>query len=174
MELVEIENVELAKNGDKNSFNKLYQSCAKSLYITAVMILGNLHDAEDAVQDTAILAFNSLKSLQKNEFFKTWITKILINRCNRILSTRNKKRQKESDYEKNIENLCSEPISVETIALWDVVNSLKYEEKVLILLRFENDLSIKDISKILKSPEGTIKSKIHRTIEKLKKSLERE
>lgn len=78
--------VELSKSGDSSSFDKLFQEYGKSLYITALAILQNKEDAEDAVQDTAILAFSSIKNLKHNEYFKTWVTRMLINRCKRILS----------------------------------------------------------------------------------------
>jgi RNA polymerase sigma-70 factor (ECF subfamily) len=54
------------------------------MYRTALMQLRNEHDALDAVQETLIKAFQNIKSLKQNRFFKSWIIRILINECHNI------------------------------------------------------------------------------------------
>ena len=80
--------VRRAQAGDKEAFVDLIESCKQGLYKTAVAMLRNDADAADAIQDTVLKSYENLQGLKKPKFFKTWITKILINQCNRILKGR--------------------------------------------------------------------------------------
>jgi RNA polymerase sigma-70 factor (ECF subfamily) len=162
--------IELSKSGDNSSFDKLFQVYRKSLYLTALAILENNYDAEDAVQDTAIIAFSSIKNLTQNQYIKTWITRILINRCKRILSIK----KRNSTVHLNDDILCIEPLSIDEITLWDTISLLNKKDKLIITLRFFNDLDVKEISNVLKCPYGTAKSKLHRAIKKLKLMYDKE
>ena len=77
-----------AQAGDKEAFVDLIDSCKQGLYKTAIAMLRNDADAADAIQDAVLNSYENLQSLKKPQFFKTWITRILINQCNRILKRR--------------------------------------------------------------------------------------
>ena len=77
-----------AQAGDKEAFVDLIESCKQGLYKTAIAMLRNDADAADAIQDAVLNSYENLQSLKKPQFFKTWITRILINQCNRILKRR--------------------------------------------------------------------------------------
>ena len=70
---------ELAKRGNKEAFKRLIEENKKYLFNIAISILGNEEDAGDAIGETIIKAYESIKSLREPKFFKTWITRILIN-----------------------------------------------------------------------------------------------
>jgi RNA polymerase sigma-70 factor (ECF subfamily) len=160
--------IEASKAGDAASFGEVFQIYSKSLYLTALVILRNPTDAEDAVQDTALIALSKIKDLRDNHYFKTWITRVLINRCKRIIRIIN--RCKTSELISRTSWI--EPLNVDEIALWQALDKMSKEEKTLLSLRYINDLDIKEISSVLNSPIGTVKSKIHRSIKKLTKLLE--
>lgn len=162
-----IDLVESSKTENSNSYDILFQSCRKSLFLTALVMLENRLDAEDAVQDTAIIAYSSISTLKNNEYFKTWITRILINRCKRIRVTRSRNKT----IELTEETLWAEPLTNHAIEVWEAVNKLGKDDKILITLRFFNDLSISEIAAVLKAPIGTMKSKLHRAIKKLRKIM---
>ena len=76
--------IKLAKEGNQEAFTKAILLIEDELYKIARARLDCESDIEDAVQETIIEAFYSLKKLRKIEYFKTWIIRILINKCNRI------------------------------------------------------------------------------------------
>ena len=83
--------VEKAKNGDKNSFTKLMLMAERELYYIAKSRLKNDDDVYDAIQETTIIAYKNIEKLKENQYFKTWLIRILINETN-LIYKRNKKR----------------------------------------------------------------------------------
>ena len=81
-----------AKNGDKTSFTELMLQIKEELYKVAKIRLRNDDDVFDAIQETMLVSYKSLKKLKNNQYFKTWVIKILINECNKIYNYKNKKK----------------------------------------------------------------------------------
>ena len=125
-------------------------------------------DINEAVQETIIIAFKSVKKVRESKFFKTWIIKILINECNKIykINQKNNFVQYENvNYESNsyeIEN------KINDLDFDLLINLLNYDERIAITLYYLEDFTTQEISKILKEPEGTIKSRISRAKNKIK------
>ena len=163
-----------AKNGDKMSFCKLIKKMEKSLYKIARAKLNNEEDIEDAVQETIVLTYKHIKDLKDINKFKSWLIKILINNCYKVYKTRKKYSTQEYD----------ESINADTDKKIDQINSglyfdflmkqLNEDEKIAITLYYVEGFSNKEISQILKVNEGTIKSRISRGKEKIKKFLNKE
>ena len=78
-----------AQHQDEESFVTLMESNAKDMYKIAYAILSNNEDVADAIQDTILSCWEKLHTLKQEEYFKTWMTKILINKCNDIRSGSN-------------------------------------------------------------------------------------
>jgi RNA polymerase sigma-70 factor (ECF subfamily) len=160
---VNISHVEDAQIFQDEFFCK-YSEVDKKLYFTALSILKNSEDAEDAVQDTVISALKSYSKLLNKESFNCWIMKILINRCKRMLFLKIRFLKEI----KNTEKVEEQHLSDESMILKDALSKLSYKYRVIITLRYFDDLSIKQISQILEYPEGTIKSQLHSGLKKLK------
>ena len=77
--------VKKAQRHDKDAFTELMQLYMKDMYRTAIAILMNEENAADALQDTILTCWEKLDTLKKPEFFKTWMTRILINHCYDII-----------------------------------------------------------------------------------------
>ena len=76
-----------AIGGDADAFTRLMQSQLQSLYKTASAILRNDADAADAISDTILTCWEKKGQLKKPEFFRTWMTRILINKCKDMIRT---------------------------------------------------------------------------------------
>lgn len=166
--------IELAKCGDKEAFTELIYSIRQDMYKIARLRLSCIDDIEDAIQETMIEAFKSIKSLKKIENFKSWIFKILINRCNKIYKKR--KRYNVSFEDLNFENyLTLNQIDdyEHEIEFYQMLKVLNYDERLVILLFYKEDYSTSVISKILNVNENTIKTRLRRAKEKIKVSYER-
>lgn len=70
-----------AKKGDKDAFCRLIDENVQSMYKVAAAYLKNDEDVADAIQDTILSCYENLKSLKQNRYFKTWMIRILINKC---------------------------------------------------------------------------------------------
>ena len=150
-------NIIKAKNGDNEAFLELISENKLNIYRVAKGILSNEHDIEDAIQNTIIKAYEKINTLKKNEFFRTWLVRILINECNEII--RKNKRIvsiNESSHEEKY-NDC-----YENIDLTKAINSLSDELRVTTVLFYFEDMSIKDIASILNIPNGTVRSRLSR------------
>lgn len=173
MELISILNckkkssVEKAKNGDEENFLALINENRLSIYKVANGILNNQYDIEDAIQNTIIKAYEKIGTLKDNEFFKTWIIRILINECKDIL--RKNKRIISSDKEINQEVYID---VYENIDLTRAINLLGEELRIVTVLFYFEDMTTKDIAITLEIPEGTVRSRLSRARQKLRKVIE--
>ena len=87
-----MDKVQLAKEGDKVAFSELIEEKKFKLYKTAKAILKDEDDVCDAIQDCLISVYKNINSLQNNEYFDTWMTRILINKCYDIINKNKKAR----------------------------------------------------------------------------------
>ena len=76
--------VKKARDGDRDAFVELVHCIEKDLYMLASVKISNLEDVNDVIQETMLRAFEGIKNIKEPKFFKTWITKILINECNKF------------------------------------------------------------------------------------------
>lgn len=154
--------VKLAKKGDKEAFGRLIESNKVSMYRVAISMLESKEDTEDAIQNSIIKAYEGITKLKKNEYFKTWLIRILINECKRILKT-NKKVVHVEESSKDI----STTQDFSNIEITQAVNSLKEELRVVTTLFYFEDIPQKEIARLLDIPEGTVRSRLSRARSKL-------
>ena len=164
-----------AKDGNAEAFCKLIKIMENSLYKIAKSKLNNEQDIEDAVQETIILAFQHIKDLKKPEYFKTWLIKILINKCYSIYNSR--KQHLTEEYSENInlhmdvENNSVDKVN-DSLFFNFLMKQLNDDERIALTLYYVENLTNKEIGNILEEKEGTVKSRISRGRKKLKKYLE--
>ena len=156
-------NVRLAIDGDKEAFNILIEENLKSLYIVCRGILNSEYDMEDALQNTILKAYEKIPYLNNEEFFKTWLTRILINECNNIIR-KNKKITYIADSQINNEVYEDKYKNLDLIRAMD---SLSTDLRITMWLFYFDDMSIEEISNVLKVAKGTVKSRLNRGREKI-------
>lgn len=148
---------------NKDSFVKLIQENKSSLYRLSSSILKNEADVQDAISETIMKAYSNLDKLNIVGSFKPWIMKILVNECYSIINKHKKTELTDdfSSYEGSYEHVSED-------SLMSYVNKLDDEFKSVVILFYYEDISIKDISKVLNISEGTVKSRLSRAKSKLK------
>ncbi|MEH7239082.1 RNA polymerase sigma factor [Bacillus sp. JJ1562] len=149
--------VKKAKKGDGEAFVLLVKQYEDVLYRTAYRLLNNDEDVADAMQDTIISAYEKLHTLKIDEYFNTWICKILINKCNSLLN----KNKNVLVIDENL-LLQKKDDGFQKIELEDALNSLNEVYRLALILYYIVGLNVKEISEFLKEPEGTIKSRLSR------------
>ena len=168
--------VEKAKTGDRDSFAALYELVQDDLYKYALYSLGNVHDAEDVVAETFLEAFRGIPKLREAEAFRGWIFKILSIRIKRRIS-----RYVKEKNQLQIEDFYSDPAlrfegmdetAIARTDLLQALSSLSAQERMILSLSVLYGYTTKQISQMLRCPHGTVSSKLHRSLQKLKKQME--
>ena len=118
------------------------------------LILKNDSDCADAVQETLLKAYEKLHTLKQDQFFRTWITRILINECNGGAA---KKGKCVISYEEYMEK-CRYGRNKKYTHLYMAILNLPEELRILVTLYYIEGFSQKEIVEILHTQEGTIKS----------------
>jgi len=149
----------------------LFLSIQNDLYCIAKMKINNENDIEDIIQETMLSAYTNLKKLKNNSFFKTWIIRILINKCNKFYK---KKNLKSLDDKQEINIISTKEIDLSTIEFENFISFLTEEERTILTLYYSLSYTTKEIAQILQKREGTICSKISRAKVKIKEKYKGE
>lgn len=139
---------------DYNKYYRMVVSCVKSR-----------EDALDIVQSGALKAIGNCASLKKEEYAGTWIYRIMMNEMYRFLG-----RSKESPMDE-VEERGAEDVYGD-IDLRQAIGLLPLKDKVVIELRFFEDMTLEDIGEITGEPLSTVKSRLYRSLKKLRLNLE--
>ena len=154
-----------AIQGDSEAFEQLLIVHSDRLYRTAYLYVGNRDDALDIVQETAYKAFSSIRQLKNEEFFLTWITRILIHCAYDV----QRKRKKVFPLEDQL--AIPREQNEEKMDLTEAIGKLPEKHRMSIILFYYYDMSLKEISKVLETPENTIKTYLSRGKKLLRKLL---
>jgi RNA polymerase sigma-70 factor (ECF subfamily) len=157
-----------AARGSGEAFVQLAEGVKMNLYKAAWAMMSNEADALDAVDETIYKAYRSIRRLRQPRYFKTWITRILINTCNRKLQL--KKREVPMEYQQ--EDIHRDDL--EGLALRDAVQMLPCILRDVIALRYFSDMTVADTARVLNRPEGTVKSQQRRALALLRVELKEE
>lgn len=149
--------VRKAQKGDGDAFVQLVKKYETVLYGVARRYL-DTEDAADALQDTMLTGFKKIHGLRQSKYFYSWITKILINECYKILKKKNEFSLQKLDYRS--ESIFNE--NNENEKLDDLITELNPIYRTPLLLYYYNGFSYKEISTIIDEPLGTVKSRISR------------
>ena len=153
----------------KDEFTRLVLESEETLYKVSMSMLRNEKDCEDAVQTAILTAYEKLNTLKNEEYFKTWIVRILINTCNKHLNSR-KKIVDIKDYQNTTQ---TSNFSPEELEVRLAVEKLPLKIRQVVVLYYTEGFSVKDIKDILKIPEGTVKSRLSKGRELLKIELDK-
>lgn len=159
------------KNMETEIINYILKNKDKH-YRMAYSYVKNKEDALDIVQDTIVKALKHQGSLRDKAYLNTWFYKILINTCKTHLQKQNRYIDIEDTYIENYQLPSYDhykPFDLEA-----ALGHLSYNEKTIILLRYFNELELKEISTIMGQNLSTVKSTLYRTLKKLKLILENE
>lgn len=156
--------VERAQAGDKEAFIDLIEHCKQALYKTAIAMLKNDADAADAIQDTVLKCYENLRGLREPRFFKTWLTRILINQCKKIM----KQRRNVVPLYEHPELEC-EGADTSQGEFLELLNQLEEQYRIVLYLHYVEEFSVKEIGVILELNENTVKTRLSRGRTKLKK-----
>ena len=154
--------VKRAQRGDTDAFAELMQSQMQNMYKAARAILDNDEDIADAVADTLLACWEKIGQLRKAEFFRTWMTKILINKCNDIL-----RKRKDLHYDNELQEFSEETQEYNNVEWMEVMNCLDEKYRLVMVLYYVNGLTASQISEVLNMPASTVRTRLARGREQI-------
>lgn len=183
--LTEYEIIEKCKNGDREAFNTLVEMYQQQVFNIAYGMLSDYEDASDASQEVFIKIYKSIASFKGQASFATWMYRICANVCNDMLRKRQRRgitlsidaddEDENSLYNELPSNELQPDEQLELnerqAAVRQAIDSLKDEYKEIIVYSDMNDMSYEEVSQVLKVPVGTVKSRLNRARNALRKKL---
>ncbi|WP_027631502.1 sigma-70 family RNA polymerase sigma factor [Clostridium hydrogeniformans] len=164
--------VKLAIEGDEEAFLSLINNRKEQLYRTAFAYVKNKEDALDIIQDTVYKAYISINTLKEPKYFNTWLTRILINNAISLMKKKNNVVYLKEEVLNNIP--ITEKNMEEKLDLLYSIDKLEEKLKRVIILKYFNDLTIKEVAMVLEIPEGTVKTYLNKGLSKLRTYMGRE
>lgn len=164
------------ERGNEAAFNLLYERYSTRLFHYFLKLLSNdSNKAEDFLQELFIKVLNKASTFDHTQKASTWLYTIATNMCkNEWRNTENRQRiLRQFDAWQYPSATVYERLESQQIAkqLGSLINQLGHEDRLIIQLRFQQELSIREIATILEIPEGTVKSKLFYLLKRLAAEL---
>jgi RNA polymerase sigma-70 factor (ECF subfamily) len=149
---------------DKDFFVQEIERVSQMLYRVSFAILQNNEDCKDALQQTALKAWEKRDNLRKPQYFSTWITRILIN------ESRNIQRKKRGLV--SLETVQEPAVYPPNPELSIIIQSMPEKLRLPLILQYAEGMNYEQIAKTLRLPVSTVRGRIYRAKQHLRKELE--
>lgn len=156
--------VKRSKKGDKDAFALLMDQHRQLLYNTALLTLRQEEDALDAIQDTILACWEALPTLQKDHYFKTWLVKILLNKCRDI-----QRKQSRYAFVEELPESGDEPDWDTSLDVGSAMKQLGDQDQLILSLYYYDDLTVRQIADVLSISEGAVRVRLTRSRDRFKK-----
>lgn len=159
--------VKKAIKGDNEAFLALMHSYEEALYRTAFSYLKNEGDSLEAIQEVTYRAYRSIKTVKEPTYFKTWLIRIMMNYCQDVI-----KKSKREVLEERILTIQGITEDFTFLEVEEALLHLTEYERELLHLKYFEEVKIKEIAVMWNTPEGTIKTRLHKALRSLRAKFE--
>lgn len=154
--------IKKAKLRDADAFTKLMQQQMQNMYKTARAVLYNEEDVADAISDTILACWEKIGQLKQDGYFRTWMTRILVNKCTDIIQ-----KKKQFYLMEDVPEIPSRDNGYEDTEWKEALNMLGERYRLIMILYYVEGFKISEISSILDIAESTVRTRLSRGREKL-------
>ena len=159
--------VKRAQHGDTKAFVELMEENRQAMQRIAFGYFSCEDDVADVMQQTALIVFEKLSTLKNPVYFKTWLIRIHINNCNTLYNTKKSCTVAEELEEgRYLEEYPSED------EFYQLIAGLSEDNRLIFQLYYGEEYTTKEIGRILNMKESTVRSRLHRGKEQIKRNLE--
>lgn len=152
--------VKQARDGDADAFTNLMKSQMQNMYRTSRAILSNEEDAADAVSETVLACWEKIGHLKQDKYFRTWMTRILINKCSDIL------RKKENLwFTEQVPEVETTDEGYQNVEWNEVLQLLDKKYRLVVILYYVDGFRTTEISRMLGISVSTVCSQLARARE---------
>lgn len=157
--------IKKAKAHDAESFISLMQQQLQSMYKVAKSMLSSEEDIADAFQETIMTCWEKIHQLEEERYFRTWLIRILINKCNDIL------RQKQKlVLVEQLPEIPKADLGFANLEWEEVLNSLDEKYRIVVILYYVEGFKTSEIAELLGIQESSVRTRLSRSKEKLVKN----
>ncbi|MEI7025173.1 sigma-70 family RNA polymerase sigma factor [Paenibacillus sp. y28] len=165
--------------GNQEAYRCMYEATKERVYRTVVLLIGSKQDAPDVVSEVYAELFKSIGSYRPDRPFQAWLTGIVI-RQTRSWNRRLWRKFRIAQRSRDLEAMEAAPNSEEVLLrrerrleIADFVHRLSFKLRSVIVLRYYQEQTFEEIAELLSIPVGTVKSRHHAALEKLRGYAER-
>lgn len=166
------------ETGDNLYFGELYDRYSDKVYGKCILMVNNLTTAQDLAQDILVKTFTKINTFQGKSSFSTWLYQITYTHCIDYIR-KNKKIYKEELVEDKFSELSTEDpgldeehdkvlFEMKLEHVKQILSEIKADERSLILMKYQDNMSIVEISEMYNASQSAIKMKLKRTRDKIK------
>jgi RNA polymerase sigma-70 factor (ECF subfamily) len=154
----------------RETFGRLATSELGASYRLAARILGDRREAEDAVDEAILRAWAGFDGLRDRASFGPWLARIVVNVCRNNLERR---KTVQIGPLGDLDPEAADPFEggLARDAVGRAIDRLSPEQRIAIVLRYWNDLSVPEIARLVGVPSGTVKWRLHAACRRLKAEL---
>ncbi|MFK4423530.1 sigma-70 family RNA polymerase sigma factor [Bacillus sp. RC51] len=165
--------IQLTLSGNKEAYSELYDKTIQEIYKTAHFLIEDKTDVDDIVQEIYIQLYESLRKYDSEKPFRPWLIGLAIKqihsyRRKRWMRLRIVKKAEEQRKPVQIDFSSDVVSKISNQKLIELIHKLPYKLKQVIILRYLDDYSQEEVAQILHIPIGTVKSRIHAALKKLR------
>jgi RNA polymerase sigma factor (sigma-70 family) len=163
---------EYLRTQNASLFSILYRRYAQKVFGKCYSILRNEEEARDAVQDIFVKIMQNLANFGEKSQFSTWVYSITYNFCIDIVRKKKKEKTMFSDDIERAPDVAEDDVKDEFLMEMEVkhlkivLEKLPTGDRAIILMKYQDDMSIRDIAEVLEKTESAVKMKIKRAKEK--------
>lgn len=150
-----------AQRGDEASFVKLMELNKQGMYKVAKSYLHHEEDVADAMQETILICFEKLDTLREPRYFKTWMIRILINKCKDILQ-----KNRELCLTEEMPETGAKDTAQENLEFMELLNSIDEKYRTILVLYYVEGFNTREIAELLEMNEHTVKTRLVRARKK--------
>ncbi|HET7830190.1 MAG TPA: RNA polymerase sigma factor [Candidatus Limnocylindrales bacterium] len=165
--------VERAQAGDRDAYEQLARGAARRLFLVASRILGDIDEAEDAVQRTLLAMWQDLPRLRDPDRFEAWTYRMVVHQCRN--AGRRERRMGVRVVDLNVDlrsNLDHEGDVVLHDQLRRAFDNLSPDHRTVVVLRHLVGMPIGDIAEVTGVPAGTVASRLHHAMRAMRASID--
>jgi len=169
--------VERAQAGDHDAFSVLVRASYPRLYGIANLILRDQDRAQDAVQETMVLAWRHIRALRDADAWDAWLYRLTVRACYKAARQHKGRDLVELHVLVDAEPVGESDISLSIIErdrLGRALGRLPLDQRAVMVVHFYLDLPLTDVASLLDIPVGTAKSRLHRGLQTLRESMRAE
>ncbi len=161
--------IQRARAGDGAAFVELVECQKSMMYKVARSYLHNDADAADAIGETVLACFEKLNSLRQPQYFRTWLVRILIRKCQDILRER-----KYSVSLDEITQVGRDDPGHARVEFLDLLSSLDEKYRTVLLLYYGEGFTVREIAQAMELKDETVKTRLRRARASLKQTYQAE
>jgi RNA polymerase sigma-70 factor (ECF subfamily) len=157
------------KQGDERAFEVLYERLSEGLFNYCVRLIGDWYHAEDVLVETFTKLANS--NLDDHGNLKAWLYRVATNACYTFFR---KKKTELKYFEQQLEARTENPGTdfVRELRVQRFLSGLPEYQRIVVVLKFYERMTYQDIADVLCCPVGTVKSRMHEGLRKLRNIME--